>query len=381
MASNEYASELNRAQQLADAALRDAEAAQESLTSARKSIDVQREGMDGDSDGLLRREQERERQALLALSRANQSLREAKEVRDVAARRAADAINDVHHDDGLKDGWTDKFEDWVQENADWLGQVSAWAGRIALWAGVAALALGWIPVIGQALAALATIVALVASVVALATDLVLVLGGAGSWKSVALDAVGVATFGIGRAAVLGAQAAAAGSMALARSNLFRQAMASGRKPNAAWNLANRGTQGMLRGREAAHALANAPKGPFPNWSNIREGFSPVAVARDAFDATRSVGNALSRSRWQDAVADIVPPTSAGTLDPALARAAANIDGMAPAASGQSSVARAVENFGGQVNVWVGATSAGVAAGAEGAYGAVNELFNGGPSDS
>lgn len=81
--------------------------------------------------------------------------RTAKEVRDAAARRAADAIHDVIENDALEDGWTDKFKNWVHENAGWLTQISKWAGRIALWAGVAALALGWIPVIGQAIAAVA----------------------------------------------------------------------------------------------------------------------------------------------------------------------------------------------------------------------------------
>ncbi|MGW0824250.1 putative T7SS-secreted protein [Streptomyces sp. NPDC002845] len=370
--SNEYASELLRAQQMADKALTDAEAAQGDLTAAQRSLDGQPDDTPKDDPDSKKYERQKEN-ASSALSDAKDALQAAKEIRDRAAKLAADAIHDVIEDDGLKDGWTDKFKNWVHENAGWLKEISKWAGRIAMWAGIAALALGWIPVIGQAIAAVANVVALAAGIVALAVDLVLALGGEGSWKSVFLDAVGVATFGLGRAAMAGAKGVAAGTKALARSNLFKTAVASGMKTNKAWNLANRGAQGTVRGRNAAQALANMPKGKLPTWSNVKEGFSPVAMYRDTVDGVKTIANAFSKKGWRDGLGGMAAPRSAGTLDPDLARAAAELDGIAPAAQGMSDVGRAVSNFYGQTNVWTGSTATGVVAGAEGAYGAVTSV--------
>ncbi|WP_250299272.1 hypothetical protein [Streptomyces sp. A 4/2] len=372
--SKEYASELHRAQQMADKALTDAESAHGDLTSAQRSLDGQPDNPP-DDDPDSRKFKHHKEQASAALSSAKDALDAAKGVRDAAAKAAADAIHDVIEHDGLKDGWKDKFKNWVHENAGWLTEISKWAGRIALWAGVAALALGWIPVIGQAIAAVANVIALAASVVALATDLVLALGGEGSWKAVFLDAVGVATFGIGRAAMSGAKGAAAGSKALARSSLFKNAVSSGMKTNKAWKLANRGAQGALRGRSAAKALASAPKGPLPSWSNVKEGFSPTSMYRDTVDGVKSVKNAFSGQAWREGVKSVAPPRSAGTLDPDLARAAADLKGISPAALKMPAVASSVSNFTAQTNVWAGATATGVVAGAEGAYGSVTSLYD------
>ncbi|MEV6792668.1 putative T7SS-secreted protein [Streptomyces sp. NPDC051320] len=373
--SKEYASELHRAQQMADKALTDAESAQGDIDSAQRSIDGQPDNTP-DDDPDSRKFKHHKEQASNALSSARDALDTAKGVRDAAAKAAADAIRDVIEHDELKDGWTDKFKNWVHENAGWLKWISKWAGRIALWAGVAALALGWIPVIGQAIAVVANAIALAASVVALATDLVLALGGEGSWKSVILDAVGVATFGIGRAAMSGARGVAAGSKALARSSLFKEAVSSGVKTSKAWNLANRGTQGTLRGASAAKALAAArPKGWLPSWSNVKEGFSPVAMYRDTVDGFKSVKNPFSGKVWRDGISDMVPPQSISTLDPDLARAAADLKGISPAALKMPAVASSVSNFTGQSSVWLGTTATGVAAGAEGAYNAVTSLYD------
>ncbi|MFF3639584.1 putative T7SS-secreted protein [Streptomyces sp. NPDC002564] len=370
----EYASELHRAQQMADQALQDAEAAQGEGAAARRSLDGQPDDTPKDDPDTRKYEKQKE-QAATALEGAKKALGTAKAIRDAAEKRAADAIHDVIEGDGLKDGWRDKFKNWVHENAGWLRQISAWSGRIALWAGVAALALGWIPVIGQAIAAVANVIALAASVVALATDLVLALGGEGSWKSVFLDAVGVATFGLGRAAMAGAKGAAAGTKALARSSLAKKALASGMKPNKAWNLANRGAQGSVRGKGAAEAMANMPRGKLPSWSNLKEGFSPTAMTRDTVDGVKSVRNAFSGQGWRDGLRGMAPPRSAGTLDPDLARTAADLRGIAPEAAGMPNVSGALNNFTGQTNVWTGATLTGVAAGTEGVYGPVTSLVD------
>ncbi|MFI8206072.1 hypothetical protein [Streptomyces sp. NPDC085937] len=163
---------------------------------------------------------------------------------------------------------------------------------------------------------------------------------------------------------------AAGSKALARSNLHRNAVRSGMKDNKAWNLANRGAQGSVRGKDAARAMATMPKGKLPNWSNIKEGFSPTAMYRDTVDGVTSVRNAFSREGRREGLSGMAAPRSAGTLDPDLARAAAGLDGIAPAGREVPAVSSALSNFTGRTDVWAGATAAGVVAGAEGAYCAV-----------
>ncbi|MFF9125785.1 putative T7SS-secreted protein [Streptomyces sp. NPDC014889] len=370
--SKEYASELRRAQQMADDALADAEQAHGDITSAQRSLDGQPDDTPKDDPDAKKYNRQKE-QASSSLKAAREALQTAKGIRDRAAKAAAEAIYDVIEGDGLKDGWKDKFKNWVHENAGWLKEISKWAGRIALWAGVAALALGWIPVIGQFIAAVANAVALLASIVALVTDVVLWLGGEGSLKTVFLDAVGLATFGIGRAAMAGARGAAAGTKALARSNLFKQAIASGMKTNKAWRFANDGAQGTIRGGAAAKALAAMAKGKLPTRSNFREGFSPGAIYRDTVGGVKSIGNAFSKQAWREGARGMTAPRSLTTLDPELARAASDLKGIAPAALKLPDVAHGVSNFSGQTIVWTGATATGMLAGAEGAYEVVTGL--------
>ena len=372
--STEYASELHRAQQMADQALQDAEQAHGDLTAAQRSLDGQPDDTPKDDPDTKKYNRQKEH-ASSSLSSAKKALETAKAIRDGAAKRAAEAIHDVIEGDGLKDGWKDKFKNWVHENAGWLSEISKWAGRIAMWAGLASLALGWIPVIGQVIAAVADAVALVASVVALVVDVVLAAGGEGSWKSVFLDAVGLATFGIGRAAMAGARGAASGTKALARSNLFRQAIASGMKTNKAWKFANRGAQGAIRGRAAAEAMAAMPKGRLPSWSNLREGFSPVAMYRDTVDGVKSISSVFSKQAWRDGVRDLAPPKALNSLNPELAKTAADLKNIAREGLKMPDVARGVSNFSGQAYVWAGTTLTGVTAGAEGAYGSVTELYD------
>ncbi|MBD0842735.1 hypothetical protein [Streptomyces sp. TRM68416] len=372
--SNEYASELHRAQQMADQALRDAEQAEENRGAAQRSLDGQPDDTPKDDPDSKKYKRQKE-QAASALSAAKEAVQAAKGIRDRAAKLAADAIHDVIEGDGLKDGWKDKFDNWVHENSGWLKEISKWAGRIALWAGVAALALGWIPVIGQVIAVVANAIALAAGIVALAVDLVLAIGGEGSWKSVFLDAVGVATFGLGRAAMAGAKGAAAGAKALARSNLYKQAVAAGAKANKAWKIANRAVPGAARGKGAAQAVAGMPKGKVFTWSNLKEGFSPVSMYRDTVDGVKTIGNAFSKQGWRDGLKSMAPPSSGSALDPDLARAAAELNALPAAARTAPEVSTAINSFTGQSQVWTGLTATGVVAGAEGAYSAVTSTYD------
>src|SRR5262249_38293143 len=143
------------------------------------------------------------------LEDAKRDLRHALDYRDTQAGYAARAIRDAIDHDGLKDPkhhWWDNWKDWVAEIGHWAGVA---AGVLC----VLALVLGAVPILGEIIVALA----LVASVVALACDTVSALDGKGTWLDVAIDVVGVLSFGAGR--ILGTAAkeaavAARGSAAL-----------------------------------------------------------------------------------------------------------------------------------------------------------------------
>lgn len=361
----EYASELHRAQQMADKALRDAENAGEHGGHGKSGKASQKSQHDGDKhrDSKKPGSKNGEDGDDDAVKAAKKAVEHAKGIRDNAAKKAASAIRDVIDDDGLKDGWRDKFKNWVKENSGWLHTLSRWAGRIALWAGVAALALGWIPVIGQVIAAVANAVALIASVAALATDLVLALGGEGGWDAVILDAVGVATFGIGRAAVTGAKGASAGGKALARSNLYKAARATGKNENKAWKIANRGAPESARGGAAAKAMASTPKGRTLSMSSLKEGFSPKSMYHDTVGGTRFLKNRMP---------GLKAPTNPTTLDPDLARAAHTMRTTSPEGRAFPAVQGAERAFSGHAGVWAGSTATGVLAGYEGAYSGVTK---------
>ncbi|WP_445528245.1 putative T7SS-secreted protein [Streptomyces cyslabdanicus] len=372
--SNEYASELHRAQQMADKALTDAEQAHGDLTSAQRSLDGQPDDTPKDDPDTKKYNRHKE-QASSSLKAAKEALQTAKGIRDNAAKAAADAIHDVIEGDGLKDGFKDKFKNWVHEHVDMLQLISKWAGRIALWAGVLSLALGWIPVIGQVIAAIADAVALLASVVALAADLVLWLGGEGSLTSVLLDTVGLLTFGIGRAAMAGAKGAAAGTKVLARSNLYKQAIASGMKSNKAWNFVNRAIPGALRGKAGVKALEGMPKGKLPSLSNLGEGFSPRSIYKDTVEGVKSIKGAFSKEAWQQGLHEATAIGPAVSVSPELAKDAFELERLASMAQDMPDVARGLSSFSGQAHVWTGTTATGLVAGIEGVYGPMQDLYH------
>ncbi|MFD9203840.1 hypothetical protein ACFWDP_36930, partial [Streptomyces anthocyanicus] len=82
------------------------------------------------------------------------------------------------------------------------------AGAVAAVCGLVALLVGWIPVIGQAIAGVLGTIALIATAISLVCHLLLAINGDGSWGDVAMDVLGLATFGIGRVFSAGAKLAA-----------------------------------------------------------------------------------------------------------------------------------------------------------------------------
>ncbi|WP_172386351.1 hypothetical protein [Streptomyces sp. MNP-20] len=181
-----YASELHRAQRIAGIALREARGAQERGGAARK-------GLDGDVGRRLKAELERqEREAGDALDAARAKLREARRIRDAAARRARAALDDAACDDSLKDGFRDRF-------AAFVARVAAVTEVIAKWAGIAALAVGWIPAIGQGLAGLLGALSMAATLAGIACTATQVAMGDTEWTALAWSALGLLAIGAGKA--------------------------------------------------------------------------------------------------------------------------------------------------------------------------------------
>ncbi|MER5969218.1 hypothetical protein ABT112_05630 [Streptomyces sp. NPDC002055] len=184
-----YVTELRRAQRIAEIARRDAQDAEADKKSATKGLDGLSGKDDKDRKSAL---EEREKSAGKSLEAAEEKLRKAKEIRDAAAKKARDAIDDAISDDSLKDGFWDDFAAFVDGLADWTEAISKWAG-------IAALAVGWIPVIGQGLAGLLGAISMIATLVNIACTAIQVGMGDESWTELAWSAVGLLAMGAGKA--------------------------------------------------------------------------------------------------------------------------------------------------------------------------------------
>ncbi|MEU1270213.1 putative T7SS-secreted protein [Streptomyces sp. NPDC005799] len=267
-----WATALNHAQNLVRTALKKAQAADADGSRYQKQID-QHPGPDEHPD-----KQKLKRQKDAAdgeLEAAKRDLRRALEYRDTQAGYAAKAIRDALDHDGLKDPahhWWDNWKDWVAE-------VGHWAGVAAAALGVLALVLSWVPILGEVLGALA----LIASVVALVCDTVSALDGKGTWLDVAIDAVGVLSFGAGR--ILGTTAkeaavAARGTSALQKLLDLRE-IGVGREMAAEVAEEVSG----LRAGKISEALAKGPNSVLPRMrSVVKESFNFKAYANDIREA-------------------------------------------------------------------------------------------------
>ncbi|MCF3123812.1 hypothetical protein IPZ68_29500 [Streptomyces arenae] len=193
-----YATELHRAQRIAEIARRDAQDAEADKSAAQKGLDglsgESGKGGEGKEGGKGRKEklEDRAEAAGKALEAAREKLRRAQEIRDTAAKKAREAIDDVISDDALKDGFWDDFAGFV----DWAAK---WTEKISKWAGIAALAVGWIPVIGQGLAGFLGAVSMLATLVNIACTAIQVAMGDESWTALAEAAVGLLLMGAGKA--------------------------------------------------------------------------------------------------------------------------------------------------------------------------------------
>ncbi|MFI8218009.1 putative T7SS-secreted protein [Streptomyces sp. NPDC085932] len=363
--SSQYASELHRAQTMADKALRDARDAHDEQNASSSAIGKLPQST-GDDDPDRQKLEKRQDAASAALERAKKHLEAAKDVRDAAAKRARDSIRHAIDNDGLKDDAWDKFKDWVNDNSGWIEDVLKFSGWVSTICGTLALMVGWIPIVGQVLAGVLGTIALVATLISLVGHTLLALGGKGSWFDVALDVVGIATLGIGRGALAGAKGASAAAKTLgrsARAKALREGIKA--KPgsaaykkavNDAWKRANRESGGALRGKAGVEAIGKAPKGWFPGAQRMADAFNPKLIYRESMDSLKAVKDL----RWSDVrqlgQADNWSGVRPGLNDPGITSLQRSLDEMSDGLRADDAVRAASDVFETQTRIWAGSTA-------------------------
>ncbi|CAL9475982.1 putative T7SS-secreted protein [Streptomyces sp. Tu 3180] len=363
--SKEYASELHRAQTMADKALRDARDAHDEQKASTGALD-KLPGDTPDDDPDRKKLEKRQEAAASALERAKKDLEAAKGVRDAAAKRARDSIRYAIDHDGLKDGTWDKFKDWVHDNAGWMKKVLEATGWISTICGTLALMVGWIPIVGQVLAGVLGTIALAATLVSLVGHTLLAVAGEGSWFDVALDVVGLATLGIGRGALAGAKGASLAAKSLGRSaaaKTLRQGItakpgtaAYNKAVNKAWKKANELSSGALRGKAGAQAVATAPKGWFPGAQRLADAFNPKLIYRESVDSLKAVKDLRPSNLRQLGQADSWHGVRPGLNDPGIRDLEKSLSQMSPALRADSAVQAATDVFQTQTRIWAGSTA-------------------------
>jgi hypothetical protein len=315
-----YGGELDAAQVDARAAVESARQTQREISDAERraeeaqlALDAERRaaamaGVPAEPDLTALRDAEADvEDARTRMRRWQVDLERAVERRDQAAHRAMAAIHDVISHDGLKNrggllgavsgGWN-AFKGWVGDHADVIDTVTNWASTIATAMGIAALAVGWVPVIGQAAAAILGAGALAFTAVALIGHLLTASTGHGSWLDVGIDAVALATFGIGRAFSVGAKTSYVAARAQAR--MDAHALVRAAEPalsRSARYLRVNALAGGPAGEALARAstVARAGSTAGPRAAVALESFSPSAITRETVDAWQS-----TREAWEAA---------------------------------------------------------------------------------
>ncbi|RKN10060.1 hypothetical protein [Streptomyces radicis] len=242
------------------------------------------------------------------LARLRTRLRTLVENKDTAAQRAADAIGEFIGGDGLTDGF------WDRVGAA-LVVIGEWAGRIAAIAGVLALLVGWIPIIGQALAGILGTIALVATVFSLIGNII-----QGKWLNVALDLIGIVTFGLGRSLGVAARAAGGGARFQAFRNVMRISTAGNRT-------ARNAHAARVLGDSGGDLLALSRGGPSGLMGWGRATFQGIGD-----DVVRGISTVTSRSNWGQAFSQAGGAFRGGGLQGGIHQALGAADSAADLAS-------------------------------------------------
>jgi hypothetical protein len=209
--SSEYASELHRAQQLADKGLQEYRAAEVDYKAAQEILDpLKGKVLTGDDAVQHSKQQKKSDDAAQLMLEGQKKIMRAKAIRDEAARDAARKIKNVIHHDGVKD--PGGVMDWLADHADWFSAAATILACVAL--AVAIFATG-----GLAAPIIAAIAA-TASATALTGRLydVFARGGKLDLLKIGLDVLGVVP-GLGALKVL-AVGSKAGRLAGAQAALW-----------------------------------------------------------------------------------------------------------------------------------------------------------------
>lgn len=294
-ALGDYADDLAHAQSVAqdalDAARRAAravdDAGQDVQRWARQAVEAADTAQAAAYERLAETAREARDEAERALCRARELLDEAVALRDAAAQRARDLITRTLGADGLADSLWTALGSGASAVGSWFTDVGHWfydhVDEIATVLGVAALLLAWVPVLGQALAA----AALIAGALQLARDLHLALTTDAGWRDVALGALGLVTFGVGRLAGQGLRLAANNARA---AQGLRTLPVAGQAVGAA----RRATAGAAAaGRSAAGHVPLVVR-QFGTWkpSNLWSVMRPTVIAGDLVSDLRGVIRAV-----------------------------------------------------------------------------------------
>ncbi|MGW7254840.1 hypothetical protein [Streptomyces sp. NPDC054834] len=197
-ALKEYYTDLETIQDEADKLLKQAETQSGDLSAAKSKAEHPPKGTEASDQGKL---DKKVTDLQAGLDGLRGKLATLKTRHKNAGNKAARLIHDTTESDGLNDSWLDDLRDA-------LTIISNVAGAIAAVCGVVSLLVGWIPIIGQALAGVLGTIALVMTVVSLICHVLLAINGDGSWGDVAMDVLGLATFGVGRVFSAGSKLAA-----------------------------------------------------------------------------------------------------------------------------------------------------------------------------
>ncbi|MEU3900161.1 putative T7SS-secreted protein [Streptomyces sp. NPDC045251] len=203
--SSEYASELHRAQLLADKGLQEYRAAEVDYKAAKEILDpLKGKLLTGDDAVQHSKQQKKSDDAAQLMLEGQKKITQAKVIRDEAAHDAARKIKNVIHHDSVRD--PGGIMNWIADHADWF---SAAATALAVAALVAAIVLS-----GGTLAVVLVLAAGAMSATALSGRLydVFARGGKLDLLKIGLDILGIIP---GLGALRGLTAAAKGARLLA----------------------------------------------------------------------------------------------------------------------------------------------------------------------
>ncbi|WP_406477225.1 putative T7SS-secreted protein [Streptomyces sp. NBC_01615] len=252
-----WADDLEDCQKQADDALSDAKEAR-GRVDAHKPPDGPRKP---DSE-MSEAEKTTETARLHALTRAEDDLGAARNKldkavshRDERAGHWAGKIKRAISKDGLHDKGWDKFKNWVNDHARLLNDLA----NVLVWVATAcAIVALFIPGLN-----ILAMIALGATIGSLLLHTATALSGSGSWIDVGLDVFALATFGLGRLATPGLEAAEGGLRAALRGG-------AGKLGQAAWDAAKLSTRADRAA--ASRLLKTAVKGS-QEWEGARTALS------------------------------------------------------------------------------------------------------------